>query len=548
MNTHPEAGRQLTADEQWSDSHVSELFADQIRDTHYHAEGLGWMRWNGKIWQRVSRDEIIERSRTFALELQRQTTETGDPYQINMCARRLKASSVRAVVDLAKGQLLADAADFDARPDLLNVGNGVVNLRTGKLRPHDPKYMFTKITAVNYMPDAIHSDWGTALSALTEEVADWMQVRFGQAITGHSTPDDLLPVCQGGGANGKSTVVSAILRAAGDHAVAVHDRVLMGNPNDHPTELMVLRGARLAIVEETPEGGHLNVKRLKDTLGTDRMTARYISANPVSWECTHSLFLTTNHPPRITETDHGTWRRLALVRFPFTYRKPGEPLSGDMDRHGDPRLRDRLKTGQAQQEAVLAWLIEGARRWYEADQVLPPTPASVVDDTKVWRGKSDQILSYFAERLAADAGAYVISSELHADFVAWQTAAAVRLVWDSKTFSGKFAECDEVQRHGITYKQFRPAGKPLRASRPGGGCDTEAVKVRGWIGVRFQPEEDDEEKAETAVTCTVPSVPPVDGDFSTTRTSEPPYGSGTSGTDLLEGHWADHLADQENAA
>ena len=90
---------------------------------------------------------------------------------------------------------------------------------------------------------------------------------------------------------------------------------------------MTLRGARLALLEETPEARHLNVKRLKDTVGTPRMSARYIRQDTVEWDCTHSLFVSTNYRPRVDETDHGTWRRLALVTFPFVYRREGRPCA-----------------------------------------------------------------------------------------------------------------------------------------------------------------------------------------------------------------------------
>src|SRR5699024_1894213 len=155
-------------------------------------------------------------------------------------------------------------------------------------------------------------------------------------------PDDVLPVLQGGGANGKSTIVSTLMRALGRYAVAVPERVLLANPSDHPTELMTLRGARLAVIDETPEARHLSVKRLKDVLGTDPLTARYIARDAVSWHPTHSIFHTSNYMPRVDETYHGTWRRLALVRFPYTFGSLGGPPESS-DRRRDPNLRDRLK-------------------------------------------------------------------------------------------------------------------------------------------------------------------------------------------------------------
>jgi hypothetical protein len=82
-------------------------------------------------------------------------------------------------------------------------------------------------------------------------------------LTGHPTPDDRLIALKGSGANGKTTIVDAVRQAAGDdYAVTMPERVLLARSGDHPTEMMVLRGARLALMEEFPELGHLNVKRL----------------------------------------------------------------------------------------------------------------------------------------------------------------------------------------------------------------------------------------------------------------------------------------------
>ena len=78
------------------------------------------------------------------------------------------------------------------------------------------------------------------------------------------------------GENGKTTVLVAVTKTLShDIAVTVSDRILTARPGDHPTELMSLRGARLAFREEFPELGHLNAKRLKTVVGTERIVARH---------------------------------------------------------------------------------------------------------------------------------------------------------------------------------------------------------------------------------------------------------------------------------
>ena len=98
-------------------------------------------------------------------------------------------------------------------------------------------------------------------------------------------------VLKGSGENGKTHARGQRARGRrSDYAVALPDRVLLARSGDHPTELMTLRGARLAFMEEFPELGHLNVKRLKDLHGTGRITARFIGKDSVSWQVdTHDV-------------------------------------------------------------------------------------------------------------------------------------------------------------------------------------------------------------------------------------------------------------------
>ena len=61
----------------------------------------------------------------------------------------LSRTKISNVVALAKGIVMVDPGTFDQQPDLLNVGNGVVDLRTGELRDHDPALLLTTLTPVH---------------------------------------------------------------------------------------------------------------------------------------------------------------------------------------------------------------------------------------------------------------------------------------------------------------------------------------------------------------------------------------------------------------
>lgn len=461
------------------DSHFADwLGAGALRHWRW-AAGLGWLRWTGSVWRPASDPAVHDAVRTALMGLLAAEALAGAEHaRIKLVTAALAARRITGIAGLARGVLEVAADQFDAHPDLLNVGNGVVDLSDGTLRPHDPDLLLTKITPVPYLPGATHRDWDTALRAIPEDVREWMQLRLGQAITGHTPDDDIMPILQGSGSNGKSTVLGGIAGALHDHVVTVPERLLLANPNDHPTELTVLRGARLALLEEMPEGRHLNVKRLKDVIGTPRMAARRIRQDNIEWDTTHTLMVTTNYLPRVDETDYGTWRRLCLVRFPYSFR------SGQ-DAGYDPTLRDRVKTGgQGQHEAVLAWLVAGAAAWYAAGRRTPPAPARVRADTHEWRLNTDVISGFLRETVTFDAERNVLATELFAAFNEYLKSHG-KQEWSDQLFAERLGNNEEMERRGCRKARSTATARLDMRSLLG---VAPVGKAMVWLGLRWNRE------------------------------------------------------------
>ena len=102
--------------------------------------------------------------------------------------RLLSRARLTAVNELLAGTLYRDHEWFDRYRELLNVNNGVVDLRTGEVFPHSAEFGFTRITSGNYWPDYAHPDWERALQALEPEVREFVQDRFGHALPGRQPP------------------------------------------------------------------------------------------------------------------------------------------------------------------------------------------------------------------------------------------------------------------------------------------------------------------------------------------------------------------------
>ena len=485
-----------------TDAYIAERVAREAMGDFTHNAALGWRCWDSKRYAQVDPGAVLETVRSAIVDLHADLARNGARVAfLQEVDAILGGTRINHVVKLVGGIVTVPADRFDQHPDMLNVGNGVIDLRTGELGPHDRELMLTTLTPTDYVPGATHPDWTTALGAVSAEEADCLQVRLGQGITGHQPDDDKVVLLQGTGSNGKTVIVDGITHGIGeDHAVVVPEKVLVARPGDHPTELMTLRGARLALIEELPGGATLDVKRLKTIAGTGTITARAICKDNVSWHPTHSLFLTTNYLPHVSESDHGTWRRLLRVLFRLTFRMPGEALRGPDDRCGDPNLRDRVRRGgDGQHEAVLAWLVAGARRWYEAGRVMPAAPEAVIEATREWRAHADLLLRYADEHLVFDGIWHVMSDELFRAFAEWLSANGHQ-PWSDQRFTERLRDHSAFVEHRLERRRLR-ANKTnqqtLSRRRDIDAMVAPPAQYQSWIGLRFRTDADDADIAES---------------------------------------------------
>jgi P4 family phage/plasmid primase-like protien len=535
-----------------------------------HNPGLGWMEWDGRRWdggevatdrvhetvrqfvdevERNYRAEVAEQTATGALivdEIEQQvpkeqrTKDDGKPMkpgdvvqafgtkeqkaafdkaadaaqaantQAEIWLNLLTAGHVASVAKLCRGMdgILTRAAEFDAHPDLLNCRNGVVDLRTGQLQPHDPELLITKLAGAAYDPTARSQLWDQALSAVHPDALEWFQIRMGQSITGHTPDDDAIVVSVGGGENGKTGVTIGIMRACGTYGRLISHRILIAHPGQHPTELMDLRGLRFALMEETPEEGRLNTHQLKMTIGTPQITARKMRHDDITFDTTHTLLVNTNHQPIVDATDHGTWRRLKALPWPYTFLPPGVTPTKENERVGDRTLKPRLDTDEGVAAAALAWLVNGAVKWYAAGRISPADPAPVVEATALWRRVSDVGLRFAQENLIADPDRYITADVLRAQFNATLEAQG-KHTWSAQTINERFSA--SLLAAGIPVKgtpkkptkildhhresqpdpEPPPNGVPRPSSvrhldSPAAAEKTAAKKTaRVWMGVRF---------------------------------------------------------------
>jgi putative DNA primase/helicase len=353
----------------------SERYAKKLR---YVAAWGRWYEWTGTVWAADKTMKTFDRSRMICREASAVCNDE------NIARGIANAKTVAAIERLARydRRHAATVEQWDADPWLLNTPGGVIDLRTGKMRQHRQEDHITKLTAT--APGGECPQWLSFLKTITDNDSDlqkFLQRVAGYSLTG-SIREHALFFGYGTGGNGKGVFINTITGIMGDYAAVASMEVFTASPHDrHPTDLAMLRGARLVTAQETEEGRRWAESRIKAMTGGDPITARFMRQDFFTFLPTFKLFIAGNHKPGLRNVDDAIRRRFNLI--PFAVRIPSVKR--------DANLLEKLK---AEWPGILKWMIEGCVDWQR--EGLNP-PAAVADATEAYFEAEDALGLWLAE-------------------------------------------------------------------------------------------------------------------------------------------------------
>ncbi|MDZ4848400.1 MAG: phage/plasmid primase, P4 family [Pirellulaceae bacterium] len=373
-----------------------------------------WLAWDGKRWKidiDSSRTTRLARRlvRNYWDRLLNIQSEKQQKQWADFCRWANRKTTIENVVNLARcdARTAIDHELLNQNTDFLNLQNGTIDLTTREFREHRQTDSITQIANVAFDPHAQCPKWKAFIDLIFGE--DDQAKRYIQALLGYSCSGDvgehILPICYGAGANGKSTLWNAIVELLGDYAMLAPSKLLLGTANEHDTIIASLYQRRLVAISEPDEGAKLREARVKELTGDEQITARRMREDYWSFHRTHKFWLSTNHLPRITGTDEGIWRRIKLIPFRVDLRQVTKPI---------PDYHKVLVREEG--PGILNWLLDGFQDWREHGFI---EPSSIIDETKSYRGKSDEIGRFIEDCCVVAADLVVPSSELYAAYREW---------------------------------------------------------------------------------------------------------------------------------
>ena len=297
---------------------------------------------------------------------------------------------------------------LDRNKSVIGAKNGIIDLRTGELLPHDREAYLTKQSPVIYNPDApVPKLWLQFLHDIfggDPYMLEYIQKCVGYSLTG-STSEQCAFFLFGTGRNGKSTFLEIVRGILGDYATNIQPQTIMVNPksgNAPSSDIARLKGARLVTSVEPNEGMRLDEGLLKQLTGDDVVTARKMFSEEFEFKPEFKLWMATNHKPLIRGTDTGIWRRIHLI--PFEVQIP-------LDRV-DKKLKYKLVK---EAEGILKWAVQGCLKWQNEGLTMPQ---KVLEAVREYQHEMD-VISAFLDACCVTGEGEAKASRLYAVYAKW---------------------------------------------------------------------------------------------------------------------------------
>ena len=401
-------------------------------DVRYCHDTGSWFRWTGNFWAQDRTSVVYQ----WAREVARKLADDQDERKRYITSKTSFASGVDrfAKVDPA----VAVTIEFwDNQPLLLGTPEGTVDLRTGKLRPSNRADGITKTTLI--APNGKGCPrWLRFLAETTgidAELIRFLQQWCGYCLTG-ITREHALVFVYGPGGNGKSVFINIITAILRDYAAVAAMTTLTASQSDkHPTELAMLRGARMVTATETEKGHAWAESRIKQMTGGDRISARFMRQDFFTFQPTFKLSVVGNHKPVLRNVDEAARRRFLIVPFE---RKPPAP-----DRELEQKLMEEAP-------GILQWMVAGCLDWQKNGLIKPP---SVLAATAQYFADQDTFAHWLAEACDCEPGNIYKSETSTALFMSWKQYALI--AGDEPGSQRSFA--DQMTLNGFQSKRTNKA-------------------------------------------------------------------------------------------
>ena len=381
--------------------------------------------------------------------------------------RHYSKRNAAEVVDLIRSRNYRLQREFDGREWLLNVDNGILDVRTRELADHNPEYLFRSKVPAAYDPDAEAPVFKKFINQVTPSELDAKKI---QEFAGYTLLHSQLPFHKalflvGPQASGKSTFLDLIRDLIG------REGVCSITPQELISERFAavdLHGAMANIRNDIDDEMIKNVGKFKEIVSGDPIKVEEKRQPTFTIEPTAKHLYAANQLPDAAVDDDAFYRRILLVAFPTTVPKDER----------DPRLDEKLRT---ELPGVLNWALDGLDRLLENHHFTGDRAPAATRNT--WESWGSSLGKFKDGAIKREAGAKVEKEKLYNAYLRFCRDRGVPAISGQQKFTQEFTSDPEIGQSRTTI-----SGKTVRVYT---GVDVIWNRIPGGE----DPDDDDEGSA-----------------------------------------------------
>lgn len=311
--------------------------------------------------------------------------------------------------------------------------NGVIDLRTGELRPGKPEEYILNAIVTEYDPELLRKDDPCPetnrflLSSMDgdQELVDFIWRLLGYGLITERR-DHIFTIMWGEhGRNGKDTLIKLVTHVlgqtlSGDVPVEMFLQMQQTRNSSAPSpDVLALRGMCVAWINEAEEGQRFALAKLKKMTGGGYITARGLQDKlQTTWLQTHLPIMTTNELPKAKADDAPFWSRALIIKWPLSFvERPEQPY----ERPADKDLTEKIG---AEAKGVLARMVRGSMEYLRDGLKIPD---KVREWTREQRASWDDVGLFISEWCISESHQAnpdnytlkVSATDLHEAFCIW---------------------------------------------------------------------------------------------------------------------------------
>lgn len=386
-----------------------DLYGSNIK---YNFSNKVFLIYNGVKWETDNKEKIRILINKMLDKMKKELEEISDKDYQNAFSKNIKHLSnnagKEAMLKEFKHLVAIENKDLDTQNTLLNTPNGILDLTTGLLLPHNKDYFISKSTSVEVSFDtpSLWLDFLNSTFQNNSELIDYIQVALGYTFTG-LTKEQILFECVGNGNNGKGVLFGVIYDILNDYATNIKINTILtktfqSSGNASP-DIAKLSGARFVRTNEPNEGARFDEGFVKEITGEDIITARFLYGNEFDFKPNFKLWIACNNKIVIRGNDNGIWRRMRLICFDKVFK----------DEEIDKDLKEKLKSEYPQ---ILGWCVKGAIKYFKEGM---NTPKQVIQAVSEYRKEMDILEKFIDEKCKLNDTYKIKANDLYNEYKIW---------------------------------------------------------------------------------------------------------------------------------